>query len=153
MVQSETNKVNDSNHKKEPQDRSQNLIKAKRAAFLARFIVLRESKRSRAHRNIELLEWDDCTTAEDLAFRFREEFQNNGDLMTSVDRDLRRALNHSRKTIHFFINEYSRRATTNFIEALADYELSISLLFGEDDEQPKTGGWRLPVELRKLKGK
>ena len=125
------------------------LIKAKRTAFLARFIVLRESKRSRAHRNIEFLEWDECTSAEELALKFREVFQKNGDSLSSVDRDIKKALNHSYKSINFFIKEYSRRATTNFVDALSDYEYSNQLLFSQEDEQPKSGGWRLPIELKK----
>ena len=47
------------------------VIKARRTAFVARFIVLRESKRTRAHRVIEMMDWDDQTTAEDLMERFR----------------------------------------------------------------------------------
>ena len=39
---------------------------AERTAFVARFIVLREGRRSRAHRQIEQLCWEIETTAEDL---------------------------------------------------------------------------------------
>ena len=41
----------------------QALVRARRTAFVARFIVLRESKRTRAHRVIETMEWADQTTA------------------------------------------------------------------------------------------
>ncbi len=126
------------------------LIKARRTAFVARFIVLRESKRTRAHRVIEMMEWEELTTEVELAERFRQAFIENGDNMTPVERDLKRALAHSERSLNHFIHEYSLRATMNFIEALVDYERSNQLLFG-DDEYPKPGGWRLPQELMKQK--
>ena len=126
------------------------IIRARRTAFVARFIVLRESKRTRAHRAIEMMEWDDLTTVEELVARFRAAFVENGDNLVPVERDLRRALAHSYRSLKFFVEQYSLRATGNFIDALDDYERSNELLFvGED--QPKPGGWRLPMELRKLK--
>ena len=128
------------------------VIQARRTAFIARFIVLRESKRSRAHRRIEELRWSEQTTAEELAHTIREIFIANGDNMSPVDRDLRRALGHSKRSLNFFISEYATRSTLNFIDALFDYERSNSLLFG-NDEQPKPGGWRLPKELIKQKKK
>lgn len=126
------------------------VIRARRTAFVARFVVLRESKRTKAHRIIEMMEWDDGATAEDLFERFRRVFLENGDNMVPVDRDLRRALGHASRSLNHFISEYAARATTNFIDALYDYERSNSLLFG-GDEQPKPGGWRLPRELTKMK--
>ncbi len=126
------------------------LTKARRTAFVARFIVLREGKRTRAHRQIELLNWREDTSAEELADTFRAIFKANGDSMTPVERDIRRALAHSNRSISFFVQEYESRATNNFIDALFDYERSNSLLFGKED-QPKPGGWRLPKEL--VKGK
>jgi len=126
------------------------IIKARRTAFVARFIVLREGKRTRAHRVIELMEWDDLTTVEELADRFRKTFVENGDNMFPVDRDLRRAVAHSFRSIKFFVTEYATRATKNFVEALVDYERSNELLFSDDDA-PKPGGWRLPKEIQRLK--
>ena len=126
------------------------LLKARRTAFVARFIVLRESKRTRAHRVIETSEWEDLACAEDLFNRFRQIFIENGDNMTPVDRDLKRALAHASRSLNHFVYEYSARATTNFIDALFDYERSNQLLFGNDD-QPKPGGWRLPSELKRAK--
>lgn len=125
-------------------------IRARRTAFVARFIVLREGKRTRAHRVIEMMEWDGLTTVEELAVRFRNCFVENGDNMVPVDRDLRRAVAHSLRSIKFFVSEYSVRASRSFIEALEDYARSNELLFGVD-EQPKPGGWRLPHEPRKVK--
>ncbi|MBN8548713.1 MAG: hypothetical protein J0M12_05320 [Deltaproteobacteria bacterium] len=125
-------------------------IRARRTAFVARFIVLRESKRTRAHRVIEMMEWSDSTTAEELAAQFRQVFIDNGDNMTPVNRDINRALGHSSRSLNHFISEYSERATTSFIDALWDYERSNVLLFGSDD-QPKPGGWRLPKELMKIR--
>jgi len=122
------------------------LIRARRTAFVARFIVLRESKRSRSHRIIERMEWRDQTTAEELLNRFRAVFENNGDNLLPVDRDLNRALAHASRSLGHFVSEYSLRATDNFIDALYDYEKSNALLFGEDEE-PRQGGWRLPREL------
>ena len=128
------------------------LIRARRTAFVARFIVLRESKRSRAHRAIEQMEWDDSVSAEELADRFRAAFIKNGDNMESVERDIRRSLAHANRSLNHFIEEYSTRSTLTFVGALYDYEKSNQLLFG-DDEQPKLGGWRLPQELERLKKK
>jgi hypothetical protein len=127
-------------------------IRARRTAFVARFIVLRESKRTRAHRVIELMAWDDLTSPEELAESFRKVFRENGDNMVPVERDLRRALAHSSRSLNHFVREYATRATRNFIDALFDYERSNTLLFGSDD-QPKPGGWRLPKELLKQKAK
>ena len=127
-------------------------VRARRTAFVARFIVLRESKRTRAHRTIELMEWDDNTTPEELAEKFRQVFKENGDNMVPVERDLRRALAHSSRSLNYFVREYASRATTSFIDSLFDYERSNTLLFGAD-EQPKPGGWRLPKELLKQKEK
>lgn len=135
-----------------PGEVDRSIIRARRAAFVARFIVLREGKRTRAHRSIELMEWDDLTTVEELAHRFREAFLENGDNMMPVDRDLRRSLAHSYRSLKFFVAEYSRRATLDFISALEDYGRSNELLFGAED-QPRSGGWRLPQELKKIREK
>lgn len=126
------------------------LLKARRTAFVARFIVLRESKRTRAHREIEMMSWNEDTDIQELSEKFREAFKNNGDSMGPVDRDIKRALAHASRSLNYFIKEYSARSTTSFIDALFDYERSNKLLFGEDDA-PKPGGWRLPSELLKLK--
>lgn len=131
-------------------EREQALVRARRTAFIARFIILREAKRSRAHRAIEMLEWNDQTTAEEIYQRLRQAFIDNKDSLGPVDRDLRRALAHADRSINHFIRDYNSRSTRSFIESLEDYERSNSLLFG-DDEQPKPGGWRLPKELKKLK--
>ena len=126
------------------------VLQARRTAFVARFIVLREGKRTKAHRVIERMEWTMTTTAEELYNRFRQAFLDNQDNMEPVDRDLRRAFRHAepQHMVGHFIQEYSARATLNFIGALYDYERSNVLLFG-DEEQPKPGGWRLPRELEK----
>ena len=133
-----------------PAEMDRAIIRARRTAFVARFIVLREAKRTRAHRAIETMEWGDLTTVEELAHRFREAFCQNGDNMFPVDRDIRRAVAHSYRSIKFFVTEYSLRATIDFVEALVDYERSNQLLFS-DDETPKPGGWRLPREIRRVK--
>ena len=65
---------------------------AQRTAFVARFIVLREGRRSRAHRKIEEMIWSNETTVEALYEMFRAAFINNGDKLEPVDRDLNRAL-------------------------------------------------------------
>lgn len=122
------------------------LVEARRTAFVARFIVLRELRRTRAHRNIERMNWEKHTTAEELAMRFKQAFIDNGDNMVPVLRDIKRALAHADRSLNHFIVEYASRATHSFIESLYDYERSNQLLFG-DDEQPRTSGWRLPREL------
>ncbi|MFN8389009.1 MAG: hypothetical protein U0136_01815 [Bdellovibrionota bacterium] len=117
---------------------------ATRTAFVARFIVLREGRRSRAHRVIEHLAWDDSTTAEDLVRMFRQAFLDNGDKLGPVDRDLRRALEHARCSAGYFMNQYVGRATLSFAEALEDYQRSNRLLFGDEEETvPRSGGWRV----------
>ena len=125
---------------------------ARRTAFVARFIVLREGKRTKAHRVIEQLAWRQETTAEELYQRFRQAFLDNKDNMMPVDRDLRRAFKHAERQhmVGHFVREYQTRASTSFIASLYDYEKSNILLFGEG-EQPRSGGWRLPTELEKEK--
>jgi hypothetical protein len=135
-----------------PSEIDKSIIRARRAAFVARFIVLREGKRTRAHRVIEMMEWEDLTSVEELAHRFRMAFVENGDNMGPVDRDLRRSMAHSFRSLKFFVAEYAHRATSDFVGALEDYGRSNELLFG-GEEQPRSGGWRLPQELRKLKEK
>jgi len=115
---------------------------ALRTAFVARFVVLREGRRSRAHRLIEELSWPTSATAYDLYNLFRQSFIDNGDRLQPVDRDLRRALEHAERSIDHFIDQYVDRATISFRQALADYGRSNQLLFGEDGEVPRTGGWR-----------
>ncbi len=126
------------------------LRRARRTAFVARLIVLRESKRTRAHRVIEMTDWDEDTSAEELCERFRAIFVENGDSMGPVERDLRRAMAHANRSLNHFVREYEQRANLSFIDALFDYERSNQLLFGAED-QPKPGGWRLPKELLKVK--
>jgi hypothetical protein len=144
------------------------LERARRTAFISRFIVLREGKKSKAHREIELLEWIDSTKTEELLQRIHIIFEKFGDNLATVDRDLRRALAHADRLnpikageckdtyeSHFslwpLIEEYNKRACSTFIDALFDYERSNKLLFGEEGEQPKLGGWRLPRELLRSK--
>ena len=124
------------------------VIKARRTAFVARFIVLRESKRSKAHRRIEMLEWKDDTTAEELYDLFKRIFAENRDNQRIVERDLRRAMAHVSRSVNYFVREYAARATKDFIGALYDYDHSNRLLFSSD-EQPRLGGWRLPQDLER----
>lgn len=119
---------------------------ALRTAFIARFIVLREGRRSKAHREIEQTWWEAEATAQDLYQIFRAAFVKNGDKLGPVDRDLKRALEHAERSVDHFVNQYCERATTSFREALKDYAKSNQLLFGEDPsgpEAPRIGGWRL----------
>lgn len=118
---------------------------AQRTAFVARFIVLREGRRSKAHRIIEEMSWEDDTSAGELAERFRQAFIENGDKLFPVDRDIRRALAHAERSADFFLNEYIERSTLSFRQSLVDYVRSNRLLFGEDGEVPRTGGWRVPT--------
>lgn len=117
---------------------------ALRTAFVARFIVLREGRRSRAHRAIEQLMWEESATAYDLYVRFRTAFVDNGDRLQPVDRDLKRALEHAERSVDYFIEQYCDRSTLTFRDALVDYVRSNRLLFGEDGEVPRKGGWRCP---------
>ena len=117
---------------------------AERTAFVARFIVLREGRRSRAHRQIEKLCWDTETTAEQLYKMFRDAFVENGDKLQPVERDLNRALEHAKTSVLYFVDQYNNRTTLSFRDALDDYERSNRLLFGDEPEvAPRTGGWRI----------
>lgn len=119
-----------------------------RTAFVARFIILREGRRSRAHRIIEQMSWQENSTAEILYNMFRQAFIENGDKLLSVDRDLRRSLDHAYSSVGHFVDQYVGRAGLSFKEALVDYERSNVLLFGEED-LPRSGGWRLPSDLKR----
>lgn len=125
------------------------LESARRTAFVSRFIVLREGRRSRAHREIEQMTWTTETTTEELCKMFRQCFIDNGDKLTPVDRDLNRAMEHADTSAAFFADQYVDRMTLSFQEALLDYERSNCLLFGDEAPEegavtPRTGGWRLP---------
>ncbi len=113
-----------------------------RTAFVSRFIVLRENRRTKAHRTIEAMQWDSTVSAEDLLQRFREAFIANGDKLEPVDRDLNRALKHAYISIEHFLGQYLGRTTDSFYESLIDYKKSNELLFGEDEDSPKSVGWR-----------
>jgi len=127
-------------------------ILALRTAFISRFIVLREGRRTRAHRNIEELSWAPETTAEELVMIFRQAFKENGDKMQPVDRDLKRAFAHAQKSVAHFVRQYVDRASLNFKDALNDYERSNRLLFGDDpSDVPRSGGWRLASDVVRKK--
>ena len=134
---------------REFENSSVDIVKARRTAFLARFIVLREGRRSRAHRDIELMDWSDLVTAEKLAKRFHDAFVSNGGKLIPVDRDIRRALAHSDRVLSYLVPEYVQRSSNSFLSALKDYEESNALLFEDGDEQPKSIGWRLVSELER----
>lgn len=119
---------------------------AVRTAFVARFIVLREGKRTKAHRKIERMRWHPPTSARELALAFKLVFLENGDKAEPVDRDIRRALVHAERSHRFFSGEYAKRATETFVDALYDYERSNILLFGSP-AGGRPGGWRLAKEL------
>lgn len=129
--------------------RSRIALRAQRTAFLARFIVLRESRRSRAHRKIEELEWTDETSARDLAESMLRIFQDNGDRPSMVERDIQRALSHAERLPFSLYQEYSARSTLSFVEALSDYERSNTLLFTEE-EGPRLVGWQPPGVIRRV---
>ena len=128
-------------------ENSEAVIQARRTAFVARFIILREAKRTRAHRIIEHMQWDKNITAEELAAKFKKAFVDNKDSVRPVHKDIEKALAHADRSIAYFVSEYSKRSTNSFVEALEDYERSTLLLFGEG-EVPRAGGWRLPKEIR-----
>lgn len=122
---------------------------ALRTAFVARFIVLREGRRSRAHRIIEQMAWSVEATADELYKMFRQAFVDNGDKMQPVDRDLKRALGHAQRSVDHFVGQYIDRSTLSFQQALVDYERSNKLLFGEDPNGvPRSGGWKVPAIQR-----
>ena len=124
---------------------SPEFLAAMRTAFVARFIVLREGRRTKAHRALEQLRWSDSTTIEELYNLVRTAFVENGDKMTPVDRDLRRAMEHARCSAEYFAEQYVTRNILSFEQALADYHKSNLLLFGDEDSfKPRCGGWKIP---------
>jgi hypothetical protein len=88
--------------------------------------------------------WEETATAYDLYIRFRNAFVENGDRLGPVDRDLKRALEHAERSVDYFIGQYCARAMLSFKDSLLDYRRSNQLLFGEDGEVPRKGGWRHP---------
>ena len=132
-------------------DDQQRVNAALRTAFIARFIVLREGRRSRAHRAIEDLEWSPLTTAAELAKMIRQTFIANGDKLGPVDRDIRRALDHAECSARYFTDQYAGRSTLSFKQSLLDYQRSNQLLFGDAGEPvPRKGGWRLMTEMHQV---
>lgn len=123
---------------------------ALRTAFIARFIVLREGRKSRAHRLIERLRWGPEETAEGLKDKFRAIFVESGEENDSFDRDLERALEHANESVDHFVSQYAVRSTLSFAESLRDYLRSNMILFGDDiDKFTKKGGWRIPPPKKK----
>lgn len=121
---------------------------ALRTAFIARFIVLREGRRSKAHRMIEEMVWSDSASADDVLKMFRQAFIANGDKMQPVEKDLQKAFKHAKRSAEYFIDQYLGRVTNSFSDALLDYSRSNSLLFsGESEESPGEGGWILPKNI------
>lgn len=114
---------------------------AERTAFVSRFIVLREARKSKAHREIEKMIWQETETAKDIAKKFRKAFLENGDKIETVDRDIKRALDHASCSVNHFIEQYLDRTFLSFQDALLDYKRSNELLF--DSEAPRSGGWKL----------
>lgn len=134
-----------SHRQKRYENDSPEFVAAMRTAFIARFIVLREGRRTKAHRALEHLRWDEKTTIEELYNLVRSAFVKNGDKMSPVDRDLRRALEHARCSAEYFAEQYINRNILSFEQALIDYHKSNILLFGEEDSfKPRSGGWRIP---------
>ena len=123
-------------------------LSAIRTAFVAKFILLRESKRSKAHRSIEKLSWQKNTSAKDLYNQFRAEFVRNGDKIVTVEKDLDRALLHAEDSANYFLGQYLSRECLSFKEALLDYERSNELLFGSSVcPNNKRKGWKLSTEI------
>jgi len=117
---------------------------AQRTAFVARFIVLREGRRSKAHRMIEEMAWTPETDAETLAKMFTAAFMMNGDKIQRFEKDLKKALMHANNSANYHVDHYLERATENFKDAILDYERSNELLFDENsEEKPKSGGWQV----------
>ncbi len=123
-----------------------------RTAFIARFIVVREGRRSRAHRAIEEMTWSEDATAEEVLNMFREAFVVNKDRMSVVDKDLQKALKHAKRSVEYFLEQYIGRSTTSFRDALDDYVKSNILLFGLNEELPRSGGWKFSEHLFEVLG-
>ena len=123
---------------------------ALRTAFVSRFIVLREEKKSRAHRAIEKLEWSKEETASGLFTRFKEIFDSCKDDETHAERDLVKALEHAERSVDHFMEQYLGRATQSFADALRDHKRSNELLFGSGVSYVSSPiGWKVPKPKEK----
>ena len=120
-----------------PNINNQRHIIAERTAFIARFIVIRENQRCKAHRILEKMDWQINTSAEELLERFKSAFLASGDSIKKVDKDLNQAIRQAKHSADYFLEQYLNRATLNFKEALRDYKKSNRLLFGNDRDEIK----------------
>ena len=131
------------NNDNRPTHTPEELRIAKRTAFVARFIVLREGRRTKAHRMIEEMTWSQDSDAETLANMFKAAFLMNGDKAKRFEKDLKKALDHAEYSSRYHVSHYLERACLTFSDAIADYHRTNSLLFEEDSpDRPKSGGWK-----------
>lgn len=107
------------------------LIRARRTAFVSKFIILRENKISRSHAILERLHWDDTTTYYDL-YRAFYKILRAFDKPLCFKKDLDKAKEHAKTLSPTFVREYANRSGQSFLEALIDYEKSVYILFGAD---------------------
>ncbi|MBL7662865.1 hypothetical protein JNK13_08960 [bacterium] len=118
---------------------------ALRTAFVARFIILRENRKSKVNKAIEDLSWSLDATVDEIYRVIRKTLTEAGDRTQIVDRDLKRAKAYSERTVDYFIDQYLSRATTSFRDALADYQRSSELLGRDESIQKRSqrSGWRI----------
>ncbi|MCS6892954.1 MAG: hypothetical protein NZO16_00045 [Deltaproteobacteria bacterium] len=107
------------------------ILRARRTAFVSKFIILRENKVSRAHEIIEKLAWDDTDSHYTLAKAFEKIFNFFGE-DKSYMKDIEKALLSAKSLSAAFIKEYATRSGKCFLEALLDHERSIFILFGSE---------------------
>lgn len=123
-----------------------NFVIAHRTAFLARFIFLRSARKSRSHRIIEHLVWEHDTSTEELIDTIYKIFNLKKESLRTLDKDVKQALMHASRGIDPFIDEYLKRASSNFVGALCDFYHSNAILFTDDEEHPNIG-WRKPKDI------
>lgn len=121
------------------------IIRAKRTAFVSKFIILREKKISQAHSIIERLLWNQKTDYQTLARVFKRIFKFFNDERT-YESDIKKASEYAKNLPTYFIKEYDTRSGTSFLQALLDYEKSVFILFGSDYLKNLLG-WAPPSSL------
>lgn len=120
-------------------------VASTRAAFLSKFILLRENKKSKAHREIEKEFWGPEETAQDLYAKFLCIFEKYKD--NKAKEDLKASLKYAKTLIDYFVNQYSTRITLNFGDALRDYKRTHDLL---EENCLKPMGWKIPRNKSKF---
>lgn len=115
---------------------------ALRNAFIARFIVLTNRRRSRANGLLKKLTWTEEVTAEQLAEIIKGIFVSANDFNETIEKDIAKSIEHANYSAIFFTEYYHQRSILSIKEAVEDYKRSNELLFGDRET---TSSSKLPT--------